>query len=329
MEYNRYLDTKILRYKVVKSKLEINLSKNKNKKGIWQFSSYLAPIETPFQLSLGEGDTKEIQFDDYLILKREDLNPTGSLKDRGMAYLVSRAFQEGRNRLVLSSSGNAAISAAAYCKLAGIKLIVFLSTKINKNKLSKIKESGAEVILTLRPVSEAIKFARRNNCINLRPSQNLFGSEGYQTIAFELAENQGLVEDVFIPVSSGAAMIGIAMGFKKLGFTPRFHICQPSAICPIASLFDKNYDSEEENLADSIVGRYTPLRKQIISLTKESQGTGWVIGNEQVRLAQKILQEKGIETSHEGALALAAVLKAREKGVKLGKTACLLTGKKY
>jgi hypothetical protein len=41
--------------------------------------------------------------------------------------------------------------------------------------------------------------------------------------------------------------------------------------------------------------------------------------------AREKLSAKGIETSEEGALALAAVYKAREKGFSLGKTVCLLT----
>lgn len=314
---------------MAKSKLIISLFKDENQKGIWQFSSYLAPIESSFRLSLDEGNTPEVPFDEQVILKREDQNPTGSLKDRGMAYLISWAYQTGLKSVVLSSSGNAAISAAAYCNLVKIDLSVFVPVAINEKKLKKVEEQGVKFFRGLKPVSEAIKFAKDNNCLNLRPSQNDFGSEGYQTIAFELAGSQGKIEDLFLPVSSGVAVSGIAEGFRKLGFMPRLHVCQPAAICPIASVFDKNYLPERKNLADSLVARYVPLKKKIVNLIKESQGTGWVIESKRIISAQKILQERGIITSNEGALALSAIFKSKERGWNLGKTVCLLTGTKY
>lgn len=309
--------------------MKITLFKDKDQKGIWQFSSYLAPIKNNFRLTLNEGNTTEVNFDEQVLLKREDQNPTGSLKDRGMAYLISRVSQDGRKALVLSSSGNAAISAAAYCNLAKINLFVFVPSIINEVKLKKIEKLGIKIFQGPRPVSEAVKFAKNNSYFNLRPSANKFGSEGYQTISFELAANQGKIDDLFLPVSSGVALVGIAEGFKKLGFMPRLHICQPASICPIASTFDKDYPSERTSLADSLVARSVPLKKKVIDLVEESQGTGWVIENKRIVSAQKTLREHEIETSGEGALALAAIFKAREKDKVLGKTICLLTGKKY
>jgi len=314
---------------MAKSKFSIKLSKEEGRKGIWRFWAYLTPLQEQFSLSLGEGNTPEVIFEDKLILKREDKNPTGSLKDRGMAYLISWACQNGFKNLVLSSSGNAAISAAAFCDLAKLNLFVFVSPSIEKKKMEKIAGNRVKIFKSSRPVSDATKFAQENKYFNLRPSINKFGSEGYQTIAFEIAESQGFIEDLFLPVSSGVALKGIAEGFKKLGFLPRFHLCQPAAVCPLASIFDHNFVPEKKNLAKSLVARYTPLRQEIINLIKESSGSGWVINNQAILEAEKILAKNLVTTSYEGALALAAVFKAREQGLKLGKTVCLLTGTRY
>lgn len=312
---------------MTKSNIKINLTLDKKKSGIWQYASYLAPVRDTFCLSLNEGATEETSFDG-ITLKREDKNPTGSLKDRGMAFLISKALEEGKRNLVISSSGNAAISAAEYCNLAKINLAVFVSSKINKRKLEKINEKGAEIFQSLRPVSEAIKFARKKNFFNLRPSRNEFGSEGYQTIAFELAQKEGVIDDFFLPVSSGTALLGIAKGFRKLGFVPRFHICQPASFCPLSGIYDKDSVLEKENLVDALVAKFTPLKGQIINLIKECGGSGWVVENKQIVSAEEVLSAKKIDTSFEGALALACIIKARQKGVALGKTVCLLTGTK-
>jgi len=307
----------------------MNLLRDESKEGIWQFSSFLSPLPDQFKLTQGEGGTAEIVFDESLILKREDQNPSGSLKDRGMAYLISWAYARGKKDLVLSSSGNAAISAAEYCRIGGVNLYVFISPAINKEKMSRLQDSGVKFFISPRPVSEAVKFSQKNGFFNLRPSRNEFGLEGYQTIAFELASSQGLIEDIFIPVSSGVVLLGVARGFKKLGFLPKIHLCQSTAVCPIASFFTKDYLPEEKSLAEALVARFTPLKSKVIEVVRKSKGTGWVISNQEIVSSQRILAAKEIETSAEGALAFAAWQKAKNSGWPLGKTVCLLTGKKY
>ncbi|HUV71623.1 MAG TPA: pyridoxal-phosphate dependent enzyme [Clostridia bacterium] len=312
-----------------KSKLKINLKRDDEQKGIWQFSSYLSPLPEHFKLSLKEGSTPVVDFEKNLLLKREDKNPTGSLKDRGMAYLVSYAYSQGEKNLVLSSSGNAALSAAAYCRLAELKLHVFVAHKIDPQKLAMIKKTPAQVYQSRRPLSDSIKFAKQKGFYNLRPSTHAFGSEGFQTIAFELAELTPLVEEIFLPVSSGVSLLGIAQGFAKLGWLPRLHLCQPASCPPLASVFDQDYSAEKESLADSLVAKYTPLKEEILKIVRESGGRGWVIENQAIKKAQSALRKKNIKTSAEGALALAAVYKAREKGFSLENTVCLLTGREY
>jgi len=322
------LNDKILSHSMNKSKLKFNFLKDSKQAGIWQYSAYLSPLPNQFKLSLNEGQTPEISLGE-VILKREDTNPTGSLKDRGLAYLISWAYSQGQKKMTLSSSGNAAIAAAHYCQLANLSLTVFVSPKISSGKLAELKKTGVEIILSERAVSEAQKFAQQEGSFNLRPSLCEFGPEGYQTMAFEILENQGIVEDIFLPVSSGTALVGVARGFKKMGFLPRLHLCQSTAVCPLAAKFTSDFEREKVSLAQALVAKTTPLKEEVLNLVRSSGGTGWVISNQEIQIAQKELKEAGIFTSEEGALAYAAVAKARARGWSLGKSVCLLTGKKY
>lgn len=301
----------------------------KSKKGIWQFASLLSEVAEPYCLSLGEGSTREVEFGDGVFLKREDENPTGSLKDRGMAFLISWAFSRGFKNFVLSSSGNAAISALSYCRLAGLNLRIFVSKKTNTAKMRKIEELGGEITVTERAVSEAEKFAKENGFFNLRPSVNPLGPEGYKTIAFELAQSSRRISDIFLPVSSGVCLIGLYQGFKESGFLPRLHACQSSANAPLASFFDKDFVAEKRSLATALVAKSLPLKEKILSAVRESGGSGWVIGNEEIKTADEDLRRKNIITSFEGVLSLAAVRRAEKKGCRRGETVCLLTGKRY
>lgn len=311
-----------------KINLQINFSPDTKKKGIWRFSKYLGNIEEKYQLTLDEGTTGDQLFED-IILKREDENPTGSLKDRGMAFLISKAFSFGQKNMAISSSGNAAISAGEYCKLAKLNLKVFVSEKTEAGKIEILKKSGVEIIFSRKPISDCTKFCLKNNYYNLRPSQNSFGPEGYKTIAFELAAKFGLIEDIFIPVSSGVALVGIARGFKQVGFLPRIHLCQSSSAFYLAKKFDNNFVSESTSLAKSLVAKTSSYEEEILKLVRESKGFGWVIGNQEISLSQKKFEDNNLITSAEGALAFAAINKAKKNKFKIGKIVCLLTGKKY
>jgi len=57
--------------------------------------------------------TDLIKLDDFYI-KREDLNPTGSAKDRALFYQVNNLQKLGFTNAVISSTGNAAISASYF-----------------------------------------------------------------------------------------------------------------------------------------------------------------------------------------------------------------------
>lgn len=311
-----------------KSKLKIRFDQDIRQRGIWKYHRYLKEVPEKFRLSLGEGSTAEDYINDLdVTFKREDQNPTGSLKDRGTAFLISKYYSEGKTDFVISSSGNAAISAANVCRQAGLNLTIFISPNIESGKLKIIKSFNFEIKITPSPLSQSARFAFENGFVHLRPSTDIYGSEGYRTISFELLAGDTNFDDIFIPVSSGSCFIGVFEGFSKFGFLPRFHLCQSSVINPVARIFDIDFIKEDNSLAKAIVAKVVPQKEKIIDIVKKSGGSGWVIDNNRISEAQKILEKNGIITSNEGVLAFAAVIKAGEKHQKLGKTVCLLTGK--
>jgi len=311
-----------------KSKFNLHIAKNNSEKGIWVYADYLANLESKFRLSLNEGDTKQVEYLTGVSLKREDENPTGSWKDRGMAFLISYLYSKGIKEAIIPSSGNAAISSSAYSKMAGISLYVCISPKTSKEKIEKIQNLGGRIIINERPISFCVRESKGKGYYNLRPSINEFASEGYKTIAYELFEQNGRIDDIFIPVSSGVGLLGIISGFLNLGFLPRIHACQPSSVCPIGKLFDKSYKNEESSPADSIVSKAPPLANKVIGSINESKGSAWVIDSADILKVQEELAAKGIITSAEGALSLASYYKAKKKR-EVGKAVCLLTGTKY
>lgn len=277
------------------------------------------------------GNTKEIEIEG-IVFKREDENFSGSVKDRGISYQLNWAKKEGVKNLVISSSGNTAISACWLAKRLGLNLFVFLSPKIHRGKLAIIQEFPFHLSFSNRPVSDSIKFAQKNNFYHLRASIDPRGSTGYQQIAKEILENrvnQG-IDSIFIPVSSGTTLVGIFDGFQITSFIPQIHAVQSSAVFPIAAQFDKDFTAVKRSLADALVAKFTPRRKQVIDIIKRTRGSGWVVSDETIEKANRWFEKRGIATSPEGAAALAGIWKAKEKKWPLGeRIVCLLTGKRF
>lgn len=282
------------------------------------------------KLTLGEGHTPIVEVEN-IFLKCEYENPTGSWKDRGMVHQIKRLLDDGVKEAVISSSGNAAISAASYCRVAGVKLTVFVSPKINKAKLDRLVQlvEPSCIIKTDKPLSASIQYSRKTNAANLRQSKDPYAFAGYETIAYELSDEIPKIDAVFLPVSGGTATLGMANGFLKLGRLPPIHAVQTEAVHPIASFFDKTFQEKNESLADAIVAKFTPLEDKIIKIIKKSHGWGWVIADDKMKEARDWLLSHNMNCSYEGAAAVAALWKAKSCGYNYKNPVCVLSGKYY
>lgn len=266
---------------------------------------------------------------DNIYFKCEFENPTGSVKDRSISYQVSKLSQQGIQKAVISSSGNAAISAAIYCKKENIVLTVFVSPHICLAKLDVLKKLYCTIIISKKPISDAARFEKNQNAYNMRQSKDDLAVPGYETIAYELYNQLPTVDAVFVPVSSGTTLVGIARGFQKIGKMPALHTVQTESVHPIAQKFDNDFQKKVTSIADGIVARFTPREDEIISWIKKSKGSGWVISDEKMQDAHKILSKHNLLCSYEGAAAMAALGKAKNKGFIYKNPVCILTGKYY
>lgn len=295
--------------------------------GIWKYKDNLKPLLKQFQLSLGEGGTT-LRKCGGIYLKSEFENPNGSFKDRSLAYQISHIYSRGIKKTVISSSGNAAISAFFYCQKAGLDLQVFVSPKINFLKKAVLENAGVKFNISSTPIKSAFQYAKETGAYNLRSSTDENALEGYKTTAFEILENVE-PDGVFVPVSSGTAFVGIAGGFREKGKLPRMHAVQTTHIHPVAAFYDTDFIKTEKSFADAIVARFTPRQKEITDIILESKGSGWVISDEQIQKADVELKSYGISCSSEGAMALAAYRKAIQKGQIYKNVVCILSGKLF
>jgi len=327
---------------------------NKNEKGVWRYANFYDEVIKPEnRLSLNnsssEGDIREGRLQgnkyNYLYFKREDENECGSLKDRSLAYQVSLAKQNKKKELVISTSGNAGIAAAAYCQKAGIKLYIFMSPKTEKAKIAEMQKYNPIIIKSKRAIRLANYLSAKYKIENLRPSVNNSSIEGFKSIAFEIFENLGEVDAIFTFATSGSSFVGMGRAYKyllknkEIKKMPRLYAVQGGEISSIAklslrgarvSVASKKATKQSRIYTQNIPGMFgiknTRRKKEILEIIKLSGGSGIYVNDSEVQDAKNILEENKIYTSPEGCASFAGVMKV-DKENKFNKAVCILSGK--
>jgi threonine dehydratase len=264
---------------------------------------------------------------DNFYLKREDQNITGSAKDRAIPFQIANLKKQGFTKAVISSTGNAAISAAHFCQQEKkIDLTIFLSSNISPTKLSILKKFDNEIIFSQKPISEAIKFAKNQNAYFLRQSTDPSALIGYSQITEDLIKQLPQITSIFIPIGSGTTLLGIA---KKLPKNVKIFGAQSSANPTISKFFDSKFSPENRLITDALSVKFLPNKNKIINTIKNSKGFSFTIQNREIVDADNFLHSKNIITSLEGALSFAAYQKAIKNNYQVGDyPVILLTGAK-
>lgn len=93
-----------------------------------------------------------------LYVKMESMNPGGSIKDRIAVAMVEAAEKSGRLKpggtLIEATAGNTGIALAQAATLKGYHLVVVVPDKMSQEKISHLRATGAEVILTRSDVGK-------------------------------------------------------------------------------------------------------------------------------------------------------------------------------
>ncbi len=87
-----------------------------------------------------------------VVIKMEQLNPGGSVKDRMAVHMVNCAEEKGLikpgDTLVESTSGNTGLGLAMTAAVKGYRCVFTIPDKMSKEKIDMLKAYGAEVIVT-------------------------------------------------------------------------------------------------------------------------------------------------------------------------------------
>jgi len=324
-----------------------NFEKKKIRKrnySLWRYVSFFPYVKEKEIISLGAGWTPLIKFSDGLYFKLDQLNPTGSFKDRGSAVLISALHEKVKKAVGYiseDSSGNAGASVAAYAACAGLKARIYVPEDVSGPKLNQILFHGAEVVKVSggrsKVAEEAQKVERGKVYIGhiLHP---LF-RDGIRSLAYEMVEQLGwyVPERIYLPVSAGTLLLGVMSGFKHLVESnmieamPKIVSCQTQQVSPLYHHFKNlSYTPPKRvtSVADALVSINPPLLDLMVKRLREADGDAVMVEEDRIYRAFMELARKGFFVEPSSAVAYAAYKMQlnNKEASKDDKTVIVLTG---
>ena len=154
-----------------------------------------------------------------LYLKLENLQRTGSFKDRG-AYvrLVNLTPEEARRGVIAMSAGNHAQGVAYHARRLGIPATIVMPEFAPFSKVERTRSFGATVLLTGDTLDASAQAARQiaeeKALTFVHPYDDPYVIAGQGTIGLEIMADLPDVDTVVVPIGGGGLISGISLAIK-------------------------------------------------------------------------------------------------------------------
>jgi len=279
----------------------------RRKHTMWRYREALPVDDDAHVVSFDEGMTPMIPADigpGTLLLKLEQLFPTGSYKDRGAAVLISKAKEMGVTRVVEDSSGNAGCAIAAYAARAGIECEILVPESTSPGKLAQILLYGAALrrIPGSREDTASAAYAEAERTYYASHAWNPFFFQGTKTFAYEVWEQLGFCtpDALLLPAGNGTLVIGSFIGFRELlengliDKLPRLIAVQAQNCAPLLAMFREGLDAvpvieTRETIAEGVAIAAPVRGKEIVDIVRETGGEVLAVSDEEVERALLLL----------------------------------------
>jgi len=255
--------------------------------------------------------------------KSEQMNFTGSIKDRMALHILRKAYAEGAIRpgdtIVEATSGNTGIAFAAVGRALGHAVTVFMPNWMSRERMDLIHSLGATIV----PVTKAqggflgsIRLAEElaaqhedvflprqfSNAANVEAHEQTTGPELYWQLKYE-----GLTADAFVAgVGTGGTVMGVGRFLKQATPATRIYPMEP-AESPTLTTGCKVGQHRIQGISDEFVPDIVQLQ--------ELEPAICVSDGDSILMAQRLASELGLAVGiSSGANFLAAVKVQDELG---------------
>jgi cysteine synthase A len=219
--------------------------------------------------------------------KYEQVNMTGSIKDRMALHIMRQAYLTGRIRpgdtIAEATSGNTGIAFAAIGRALGHPVTVFMPDWMSHERMALISSFGASIVPVSRAqggflgsirMSEELAASHRNVFLPCQFSNEANAEAHMQTTGPEIwyqLRLQGLTPDAFIAgVGTGGTVMGVGRYLRRQNPAIRVHPLEP-AESPTISTGHKVGQHRIQGISDEFIPALIKF-DELDSVTEASDG---------------------------------------------------------
>lgn len=187
------------------------------------------------------GNTPLIKINDNIYAKLETYNPTGSVKDRMISYVVDCALSDGliNNNTIIceATSGNTGIALSAVAASLGLQCKIFMPCNMSEERKKMMKVFGASIVESpANDFEHAINsrndfISHTENAWSPMQFSNPKNVECHRKItAPEICKNVCTIDEEFSAFihgsGTGGTIEGVRQFFKNKTCNSRIRLCQ-------------------------------------------------------------------------------------------------------
>jgi threonine dehydratase len=269
--------------------------------------------------------------ENQIFLKLDNLQRTGSFKERGALNRILTLTEDERRRgVVAASAGNHAQAVAYHAGLRNIRATICMPLATPLVKVSATRGFGAEVVLVGRNYDEAhqeaLRIREEQGAVFLHPFDDDDVIAGQGTLGLEMLAQNPALDVIVAPIGGGGLLGGLSCAVKEIN--PRVAIIgvQTARLASMKAAVDQGHPvtvPASTTIADGIAVRRAGEK----TLPLIVRYVDHIVTVEEEEIANAILlllEREKILAEGAGAAALAAVLqhKIGLQGKRVGVLVC-------
>ena len=174
---------------------------------------YLSPLPHSETISRMTGNS--------VFFKLENLQLTGSFKERGaLNRLLTLTREEAQRGVIAASAGNHGMAVAYHSRRLNIASTIVMPVSAPLIKVTRVRQYGATSVLSGHDydgaLAEALRLSKEAKLTFISAFNDPWIVAGQGTIGLELYEQNPDLDAVLVPVGGGGLIAGVALALKTL-----------------------------------------------------------------------------------------------------------------
>ncbi|XP_027716896.1 uncharacterized protein LOC114042405 isoform X1 [Vombatus ursinus] len=252
-----------------------------------------------------------------LYLKKEFLQYTGSVKDRGVLCLLASLHQDQQRKgVIVASDGNFSMAVAYHASELQIPVFVIMPTSTSVTRVRMCRDYGAVVITfggsAKDSRSHAQQLAQKNDYLYLEEADNIEYLSGLGTMGLEIFRQVPNLDAVVFPAGGPCGLLaGSAAALKQLNPHVSVIGVQPESFPVVKHSLKMSHPGESQTWGGHMFYRdlsESCSRKNTLQLIGELVDKIVTVTEEDILISMlRLLEYERATVDAEGAIGLAAI----------------------